>query len=142
MLIDELKKVHADAFTFYLKAHFYHWNVEGPNFPQYHDFLQNLYQEVFASVDTLAELIRTLDSYAPGTLTRFKELTTIEETDDVPDARTMMTRLLQENNILRASLLTAYTTADTTGEVGVANFLQDRIQAHEKHAWMLRSILK
>jgi len=142
MLIDELKKVHADAFTFYLKAHFYHWNVEGPNFPQYHDFLQNLYQEVFTSVDTLAELIRTLDSYAPGTLTRFKELTSIEETDDVPDAKTMMTRLLQENNILRASLLTAYTTADTTGEVGIANFLQDRIQAHEKHSWMLRSIIK
>ena len=142
MLIDELKNVHADAFTFYLKAHFYHWNVEGPNFPQYHDFLQNLYQEVFASVDTLAELIRTLDSYAPGTLTRLKELTTIEETDDVPDAKTMMTRLLQENNILRASLLTAYTTADTTGEVGISNFLQDRIQAHEKHSWMLRSILK
>ena len=142
MLIDELKKVHADAFTFYLKAHFYHWNVEGPNFPQYHDFLQNLYQEVFVSVDTLAELIRTLDSYAPGTLTRLKELTSIEETDDVPDAKTMMTRLLQENNILRASLLTAYTTADTTGEVGISNFLQDRIQAHEKHSWMLRSILK
>ena len=142
MLIDELKKVHADAFTFYLKAHFYHWNVEGPDFPQYHDFLQNLYQEVFASIDSLAELIRTLDSYAPGTLTRLKELTSIEETDDVPDARTMMTRLLQENNILRASLLTAYKTADTTGEVGISNFLQDRIQAHEKHSWMLRSILK
>jgi starvation-inducible DNA-binding protein len=142
MLIDELKKVHADAFTFYLKAHFYHWNVEGPDFPQYHDFLQNLYQEVFASIDSLAELIRTLDSYAPGTLTRLKELTTIEETDDVPDAKTMMTRLLQENNILRASLLTAYKTADTTGEVGISNFLQDRIQAHEKHSWMLRSILK
>ena len=134
--------MHADAFTFYLKAHFYHWNVEGSNFLQYHDFLQNLYQEVFSSVDTLAELIRTLDSYAPGTLTRLKELTSIEETDDVPDAKTMMTRLLQENNILRASLLTAYTTAETTGEVGVANFLQDRIQAHEKHGWMLRSILK
>lgn len=142
MLLDELKKVHADTFTFYLKAHYYHWNVEGPDFPQYHDFLQNLYQEVFASVDTFAELIRTLDSYAPGTLTRLKELTSIEETDDVPDALAMMSRLLMENNILRASLLTAYTTADTTGEVGVANFLQDRIQAHEKHAWMLRSILK
>ena len=142
MLLDELKKVHADAFTFYLKAHYYHWNVEGPNFPQYHVFLQNLYQEVFNYIDALAELIRTLDSYAPGTLTRLKELTTIEETDDIPDALTMMSRLLMENNIVRASLLTAYTTADTTGEVGIANFLQDRIQAHEKHAWMLRSILK
>jgi starvation-inducible DNA-binding protein len=142
MLIDELKKVHADAFTFYLKAHYYHWNVEGPDFPQYHNFLQNLYQEVFASIDSLAELIRTLDSYAPGTLTRLKELTSIEETDDVPDAKTMMSRLLQENNILRASLLTAYRTAESTGEVGISNFLQDRIQAHEKHSWMLRSILK
>ena len=142
MLTDELKKVHADTFTFYLKAHYYHWNVEGPNFPQYHNFLQNLYQEVFASVDTFAELIRTLDSYAPGTLTRLKELTTVEETDDIPDALTMMSRLLMENNIVRASLLTAYTTAESTGEVGIANFLQDRIQAHEKHAWMLRSILK
>ena len=142
MLTDELKKVHADTFTFYLKAHYYHWNVEGPNFPQYHDFLQNLYQEVFASVDTFAELIRTLDSYAPGTLTRLKELTTVEETDDIPDALTMMSRLLMENNIVRASLLTAYRTAESTGEVGISNFLQDRIQAHEKHAWMLRSILK
>ena len=142
MLTDELKKAHADTFTFYLKAHYYHWNVEGPNFPQYHDFLQNLYQEVFASVDTFAELIRTLDSYAPGTLTRLKELTTVEETDDIPDALTMMSRLLMENNIVRASLLTAYRTAESTGEVGISNFLQDRIQAHEKHAWMLRSILK
>jgi starvation-inducible DNA-binding protein len=142
MLLDELKKVHADAFTFYLKAHYYHWNVEGPNFPQYHVFLQNLYQEVFNSIDTLAELIRTLDSYAPGTLTRLKELTTIEETDDIPDALTMMSRLLMENNIVRASLLTAYRTAETSGEIGISNFLQDRIQAHEKHAWMLRSILK
>ena len=142
MLLDELKKVHADAFTFYLKAHYYHWNVEGPNFPQYHVFLQNLYQEVFNSIDALAELIRTLDSYAPGTLTRLKELTSIEETDDIPDALTMMSRLLMENNIVRASLLTAYRTAELTGEVGISNFLQDRIQAHEKHAWMLRSILK
>ena len=142
MLVDTLKTTLADTFVLYFKAHSYHWNVEGPDFPQYHDFLQNLYQEVFASIDSLAELIRTLDSYAPGTLTRLKELTTIEETDDVPDAKTMMTRLLQENNILRASLLTAYTTADTTGEVGISNFLQDRIQAHEKHSWMLRSILK
>jgi starvation-inducible DNA-binding protein len=142
MLLDELKKVHADAFAFYLKAHYYHWNVEGPNFPQYHVFLQNLYQEVFNSIDTLAELIRTLDSYAPGTLTRLKELTTIEETDDIPDALTMMSRLLMENNIVRASLLTAYRTAETSGEIGISNFLQDRIQAHEKHAWMLRSILK
>lgn len=142
MLIDQLKHVHANAFTFYLKAQFYHWNIEGVNFPQYHSFLQDLYTEVYGSVDTIAELIRTLDSYAPGTLGRLKELTSIQESDDIPDAVTMMSNLQSENNIMRASLMTAYNTANDTGEIGIANFLQDRIQAHEKHAWMLRSILK
>lgn len=142
MLTDELEKAQADAFTFYLKAHFYHWNIEGSNFPQYHEFLQNLYTDVFESVDTIAELVRTLDSYAPGTLGRFKSLTSIEESDDVPDARTMILNLFQENMKLRASLMQAYDTADKTGEIGIANFLQDRIQAHEKHSWMMRSILK
>jgi len=142
MLIDELKKAQADVFTFYLKAHFYHWNIEGINFPQYHDFLQNLYTDVFASVDTIAELVRTLDSYAPGTLSMYKSLTSIEESDDTPDARTMILNLFQENMKVRASLMQAYDTADKTGEIGIANFLQDRIQAHEKHSWMMRSILK
>jgi starvation-inducible DNA-binding protein len=142
MLVDQLKIVQADAFTFYLKAHFYHWNIEGPNFPQYHEFLNDLYNDVWESVDTFAELIRTLNVYAPGTLSRFKSLTTIEESDSIPDAMTMMKNLLEENNMLRASLLKAYSMADKDGEVGIANFLQDRIQQHEKHGWMLQSITK
>jgi len=142
MLADQLKITQADAFTFYLKAHFYHWNIEGSDFPQYHEFLADLYQDVFESVDTLAELIRTLDSYAPGTLTRFKALTTIEETDIIPDARTMFMNLAQENIKMRASLMRSYDMANKENEIGIANFLQDRIQAHEKHSWMLRSILK
>ena len=142
MLIEQLKHVHANAFTFYLKAHFYHWNIEGTNFPQYHKFLEDLYTEVFQSVDAIAELIRTLDSYAPGTLSRLKELTSIQESDDIPDAIGMISNLQTENNIMRASLMTAYNTANDSGEIGIANYLQDRIQAHEKHAWMLRSILK
>jgi len=142
MLVDQLKIVQADAFTLYLKAHFYHWNIEGPNFPQYHDFLQNFYEEVFASVDTFAELIRTLDTYAPGTLSRFKALTTIDESDTVPDAMTMIGNLQNENNSILITLLKAYEMADAETEIGIANFLQDRIQSHEKHGWMLRSILK
>jgi starvation-inducible DNA-binding protein len=142
MLADQLKITQADAFTFYLKAHFYHWNVEGPDFAQYHEFLADLYQDVFESVDTLAELIRTLDVYAPGTMTRFKTLTTIEETDIIPDARTMFMNLAQENIKMRASLMRSYDMANKENEIGIANFLQDRIQAHEKHSWMLRSILK
>ena len=142
MLVDQLKIVQADAFTLYLKAHYYHWNIEGPNFPQYHDFLQNFYEEVFASVDTFAELIRTLDTYAPGTLSRFKALTTIDESDTVPDAMTMISNLQNENNSMLITLLKAYEMADAETEIGIANFLQDRIQSHEKHGWMLRSILK
>ena len=142
MLVDQLKIVQADAFTLYLKAHYYHWNIEGPNFPQYHDFLQNFYEEVFASVDTFAELIRTLDTYAPGTLSRFKSLTTIDESDTVPDAMTMISNLQNENNSMLITLLKAYEMADAETEIGIANFLQDRIQSHEKHGWMIRSILK
>jgi len=142
MLVDQLKIVQSDAFTLYLKAHFYHWNIEGPNFSQYHDFLQNFYEDVFASVDTFAELIRTLDTYAPGTLSRFKALTTIDESDIVPDAMTMISHLQNENNSMLITLLKAYEMADAETEIGIANFLQDRIQSHEKHGWMLRSILK
>ena len=142
MLVDQLKITQADAFTFYLKAHFYHWNIEGANFPQYHSFLDTLYNDIWESVDSIAELIRTLDTYAPGTLGRFKSLTTIEESDTVPDAMTMMKNLLQQNNVMRASLMKSYDMADKENEIGVANFLQDRIQVHEKHGWMLRSIVK
>ena len=142
MLVDQLKIVQADAFTFYLKAHFYHWNIEGSNFPQYHDFLNELYNDVFLSVDTFAELIRSLNAYAPGTLTKFKSLTTIEESDSIPDAMTMMKNLYDQNNMMLVSLLKAYKVADDEDEIGCANFLQDRIQQHEKHGWMLRSIIK
>ena len=142
MLVDQLKIVQADAFTYYLKAHFYHWNIEGSNFPQYHDFLNNLYNDVFLSVDTFAELIRSLNAYAPGTLTKFKSLTTIEESDSIPDAMTMMKNLYDQNNMMLVSLLKAYKVADDEDEIGCANFLQDRIQQHEKHSWMLRSIIK
>ena len=142
MLKDTLKITLADAFTFYLKAQFYHWNVEGPDFVQYHDFLGDLYEDVQGSVDTIAELIRTLDEYAPGTLKRMQELTSITESDVIPNGLEMMRNLFTENLKLLATLMTAYKDATDAGEEGIANFLQDRIQAHEKHSWMLRSIIK
>ena len=74
-----MKKVLADTFALYLKAHNYHWNVEGINFPQYHEFFGNLYEELHGAVDPIAEEIRSLDTYAPGSFTRFMELTEIEE---------------------------------------------------------------
>lgn len=142
MLVDQLKVALADAFAFYLKAQFYHWNIEGPNFIQYHDFLGNLYSDVHGSVDSIAELIRTQNSYAPGTLSRLKELTTIEESEVVPDAKTMLSNLETENFKVLASLLKSYELAEQASEFGVSNYIQDRIQAHEKHSWMLKSLLK
>lgn len=142
MLADQLKITQADAFVLYLKAHYYHWNVEGPNFPQYHEFLQNFYQDVYGSVDAIAELIRTLNVYAPGTLSRFQALTTIEESDTIPNAVQMMNNIMEENNTMLETLKKSYNMAEEEKQVGIANFLQDRIQAHEKHGWMLRSITK
>ena len=142
MLADQLKITQADAFVLYLKAHYYHWNVEGPNFPQYHEFLGDFYQDVFGSVDAIAELIRTLNVYAPGTLSRFQALTTIEESYTIPNAVQMMNNIMEENNTMLETLKKAYNMAEEEKQIGIANFLQDRIQAHEKHGWMLRSITK
>lgn len=141
-MIELLKQALADTFVFYVKAQNYHWNVEGPDFHQYHSFLGELYSEVYSSIDTLAEIIRTQDSYAPGTLSRFKELTKIEESDVIPDAKTMLVNLMADNLVVKLSLMMAYQAAESAGELGVANFLQDRIQAHEKHGWMLKAITK
>lgn len=142
MLVDILKTTLANNFVFYLKAQYFHWNIEGSDFVQYHDFLGDLYKDVHQSIDTIAELIRTLDSYAPGTLTRLKELSTIEESEIIPDAKSMLDTLYNDNKDIIASLTAAYRVAEEEKQIGVSNYLQDRIQAHEKHDWMLRSLLK
>jgi starvation-inducible DNA-binding protein len=141
-LADQLKVCLSDAFTFYFKAHNYHWNVEGPDFFQYHELFGKIYEEVLGSVDTLAEQIRTLDIYAPGSLSRIKQLTSIVEDENLPSPIEMARLLFIENNKVLASLMIGYKMAEEIGELGISNFLQDRIQAHQKHAWFLRSVGK
>lgn len=141
-LADDLKVVMADTFSFYLKAHNYHWNVEGPNFSDYHAFFNTLYADAWEAVDAVAEHARTLDTYVPGSYTRFKELTTIEEELKIPNAMTMMTRLESDNRKVIASLMKAHASAEAEGKRGIVNFLEDRIDIHEKHGWMLRAITK
>lgn len=141
-LADDLKVVLADTFSFYLKAHNYHWNVEGPNFSDYHAFLNTLYADAWGAVDLIAEHIRTLDVYVPGSYTRFKELTNIEEEMKIPNASTMMTRLESDNRKVLDSLNKARDAAEAAGKRGIVNFLEDRIDTHEKHGWMLRAITK
>lgn len=142
MLVDTLKITLADTFVLYFKAHSYHWNIEGSDFAQYHDFIGNFYEDVFGSVDSIAELIRTMDAYAPTSLARLQALTQMDEEENIPSAREMLVRLRQDNDKYLAQLVKTYNEAETASEFGVSNHIQDRIQAHEKHAWMLRSITK
>lgn len=142
MLVETLKTTLADTFVLYFKAHSYHWNIEGSDFAQYHDFIGDFYADVFASVDSIAELIRTMDAYAPTSLARLQALTQMDEEENIPSAREMLTRLRQDNDKYLAQLVKTYNEAETASEFGVSNHIQDRIQAHEKHAWMLRSITK
>jgi starvation-inducible DNA-binding protein len=137
-----MKKVLADNFAFYLKAHNYHWNVEGPNFPQYHKFFGKLYQEIFAALDVIAEQIRALDAYAPGSFSRFSELTEIEDEVSIPNGVEMARKLMTDNMILISTLSMAMKLAQEYGKEGLADFLAGRIDTHNKHGWMLRSITK
>ena len=95
-LIQQMKVCQASVFALYLKTHNFHWNVEGPNFPQYHAFLENLYNELWLSVDAIAEHIRTLDSYVPGSLSRFSALTVVEDEINIPTAVKMIRELEME----------------------------------------------
>lgn len=137
-----LTKVMADTFAMYYKAHSSHWNVEGPNFPQYHEFLQDLYTELWNSVDDIAEKIRQLGGYAPSSLSELMSHTMVTENTGTLSAEEYMARLLDSNNLVLASLLMSYKEAEAATEIGVSNFIQDRVMAHQKHGWMLKAILK
>lgn len=141
-LVEQLKVVQATAFSLYLKAHNFHWNITGLDFIQYHSFLQTVYDQVFESVDDYAEKIRTLDAFAPGSLTRFSELTKIQDELNVPSALTMLIKLAADNDILIAELYKTDAICDETNQRGIQNFIQGQIEAHEKLCWMLKSFNK
>lgn len=141
-LVDSLKITLANNFALYLKAHYYHWNVEGPDFAQYHSFFGDFYEEVYGAVDTIAEQIRALNAYAPGSFERYLELSQISGEDRIIPASEMLRELEVANQTMITSLMASYHLADAAGELGLANFLQDRLDQHKKHAWMIRSFLK
>ena len=142
MLVDDLKRVQADTFAMATKAQYYHWNVEGSDFPQYHDFFGDLYEELFGAVDRLAEHVRQLDSYAPGAFRMLRELTRVGDDGSVPESIEMVKRLLADNDTVLEGLLICYMAAEESKELGLANYLQDRIEAHTKHRWMLKATAK
>ena len=141
-LMDAMKRYHATNFSFYLKLHFFHWNVEGMFFSQLHGFFSDLYNEVWAAQDNIAEHIRAIRGYAPGSLQRMKDLSQIDDQVDVPNAQQMIAIALADNEKVIQTISEAYKAAEMSGEIGLSNFLQDRIDIHKKHGWMLRATLK
>ena len=137
-----MKVLLGDTFALYIKAHGFHWNIEGPNFPQYHALFGTVYDEVYGSVDTLAEHIRQLDSYAPAGLKKFVELSTIKDEDQIPSAKGMLEALIRDNDAILKQVEAAYELSEKEKKRGLSNFLADRQAAHSKHRWQLTATLK
>lgn len=142
MLKDDLKTLLGSSFAFYIKAAGFHWNVEGPDFPQYHEFLGKVYQDVYGSIDRVAEYIRTLDGYAPASMTRYLELSVIQEQLQIPRAELMLQELCDDNERMIVLLNKTFASAEAENKQGIANFIAERLDAHEKLCWMLKSTLK
>jgi len=136
------KVAFASEFTFYLKAHFFHWNVEGINFGELHDLFGTIYEEVYGSVDDFAEKIRSLGAYAPGSNSRFNVLSQIDDETTVLSPEAMVAELLQDSDNMVKVLKRVYDIAEAQGEHGFSNFLAERMDAHRKHSWQLRATAK
>lgn len=142
MLADSLKVLLATSYVFSIKAQNFHWNVEGPDFPQLHDFFGDLYSEVYNNtIDRAAEFVRALDHYTPGSMVRFAELSVIDEQTKIPRSELMVAELYEDNSKILMLLNEMFPIANEENQ-GIANFIAERIDAHGKHGWMLRSILK
>jgi starvation-inducible DNA-binding protein len=143
MLADALKTLLATEYAFSIKAQNFHWNVEGSDFAQLHEFFGDLYEEVYdGSIDRTAEYIRALGEYSPGSFERFTELTQIQGQTKIPRARLMLEELLANNGQMLDLLNQTFQVATEENQQGIANFIAERIDAHQKHGWMLRSFLK
>jgi starvation-inducible DNA-binding protein len=142
-LTTAIKVLLANATVMYYKAHQFHWNIEGTEFTQYHEFFGDLYTEVYGSIDPTAEWLRKLDDYAPVSLDElFKYKTLKEETTRVELLKDIFVCLIAANEEVLASLNKVFTIANSEKQQGVCNFIADRIDTHQKHAWFLRASAK
>jgi starvation-inducible DNA-binding protein len=141
-LAEAAKVAFASEFSFYLKAHNFHWNVEGINFQQFHELFGNIYEEVYGSIDDFAEKIRALGSYMPGSYTRFSYLSQIDDETEILPAQQMLQELYEDNDRMLVVFKMAYDLSEQAGEHGFSNFLAERMDAHRKHGWQLRASLK
>jgi starvation-inducible DNA-binding protein len=136
------KVAFASTFGFYLKAHNFHWNVEGIHFKELHDLFGGIYEEVYGSIDDFAEKIRSLGTYVPASFSRFSMLTQIEDEENMLPPDAMIQELLEDNGKMIKLLKLVYEQSEKYNEFGFSNFIAERIDAHRKHGWMLRASLK
>jgi starvation-inducible DNA-binding protein len=138
----QLSKLLADTYSLYLKTHSFHWNVTGPQFNSLHAMFEAQYNELWLAADEIAERIRTLDVFAPGSYSQFGKLSSIKEEPGVPEWKQMVNQLVEGHEIVANTARAAIKVADKAGDEGSADMLTGRLKAHEKTAWMLRSLLK
>jgi starvation-inducible DNA-binding protein len=137
-----LSRLLADTYTLYLKTHNFHWNVTGPMFNTLHLMFETQYNELALAVDSLAERIRSLGYPAPGTYSEFAKLTSIPEPKGVPKAEEMIEQLLLGQETVARTAREVFPAAEAAGDESTADLLTQRLQVHEKTAWMLRSLLE
>lgn len=142
MLVDDLKTLLATSFSYYLKTANYHWNIEGDDFISYHPWLGELYGGVYGTIDQIAEYIRAMQAYTPASLVRFMELTKIQDQIEVVQPMVLFEQLLADNQTMLDLLNMTFDTATKERQQGIANFMAERIDFHQKYAWQIRSTLK
>jgi starvation-inducible DNA-binding protein len=141
-IADGLSSLLADTYTLYLQTHNFHWNVEGPMFNTLHLMFMEEYTELWNALDLIAERIRALGFPAPGTYKEFSALASIEETVGVPAAMDMVAILVKGHEAVARTARRLFPMADDAEDESTADLLTQRLQIHEKTAWMLRSLLK
>ena len=141
-IAEGLSRLLADTYSLYLKTHNFHWNVTGPMFQTLHLMFETHYNELALAVDQIAERIRALGFPAPGTYSDFARLSSVEETSGVPKAEDMIRLLVQGHETVAKTARSIFATADKVNDEPTADLLTQRLQVHEKTAWMLRSLLE
>lgn len=142
IVADALCALLADSYTLYLKTHNYHWNVTGPMFQSLHALFEEQYTELAAAVDEIAERVRSLGFPAPGSYQAFSKLTQIEEALDVPKAEVMIRNLVNDHETIIRSARELFAKVDEADDETTADLITERMEVHEKNAWMLRSHLE
>lgn len=141
-IVDGLKHLLADTYTLYLKTHNFHWNVTGPMFQTLHQLFMEFYTEQWTAVDLIAERIRAMGVPAPGTYEEFAKLTSIKSSQGLPKAREMIIELIEGQETVARTARQMFDVAANANDQPTCDLLTQRMQIHEKNAWMLRSLLE